>query len=244
MIISSTRTGRRWWRLAGVGASGALLAWAVLALIDHGGGAGDGRRPASPSLHGAGQGPVVARGGVAPVDAGARGELPAPTPVTGAIGPVGTWHVQAFRADGQGRLVLDGRTLRTLEQVHAFNGPDGAPRAAEDAAGSLPAQARQQAVELARQYGRYDAALRQTVNPDQAPTSVDDMVSQFKAMQALRQEQFGADVAQRLFGEQEAVTARLLQLMQEDAQPQDSLEDKAARAQARLAAERMTGSGS
>ena len=84
------------------------------------------------------------------------------------------------------------------------------------------------------------SALRQAVNPSQAPGSVDEMSAQFKAMQALRQDQFGEGVAQRLFSDQEAITARLIQLMQEDAEPQASLEEKAARAQARLSAERMT----
>lgn len=246
MIISSTRKSRRAWWLGGAAMAGVLMAWGVAALTDHGGDPATGRHPASPSLHGAGWGPVAADEPAAPVDAGAQGALPVPTPVTGSIGPVGAmghWHVQPFRADAQGQLVLDAGTLRTLEQVHAFSGPEGAARGAEDASGALPDKARRQAVELAQQYGRYESALRQAVNPSQAPGSVEDMAVQFKAMQALRQEQFGDGTAQRLFSEQEAITARLIQLMQEDAEPQASLEDKAARAQARLSAERTpTGS--
>ncbi|MFY9477568.1 MAG: lipase secretion chaperone [Aquabacterium sp.] len=242
MIISTTRKSRRAWWLGGAVAASAVLAWGVIALADRGGDSANRRHPASPSLHGAGWGRVAAQGDAAPVggSASAAQALPTPMPIAGAIGPVGTWHVQPFRADAQGQLVLDAGTQRTLEQVHAFNGADELVHAAEDAAGTLPEKARRQAVELAQQYGRYDAALRQAVNPSQSPGSVDDMAAQFKAMQALRQEQFGAGAAQRLFGEQEAITVRLIQLMQEDAEPQASLEEKAARAQARLSAERMT----
>ena len=241
MIISSNRQGRRAWWLGGATVAGAMLAWGVVALTDHGGDSATGRPPASPSLHGAGWGPVAAQEPAAPVDGGAQGTLP--VPVTGTIGPVGNWHVQPFRADAQGQLVLDASTQRTLEQVHAFNGPEDLAHAAEDAAGTLPEKARRQAVELTQQYARYESTLRLAVNPAQAPDSVDEMAAQFKAMQALRQEQFGDGAAKRLFGEQEAITARLIQLMQEDAEPQASLEDKAARAQAKLSAER-TAAGS
>lgn len=241
MIISSTRKGRRAVWLGGAVAASAMLAWGVFALADHGGDSANGRHPASPSLHGAGWGPVAAQGDAAPVGgaASAAQTLPTPMPITGAIGPVGTWHVQPFRVDAKGDLVLDGSTLRTLEQVHAFHDADGA----DDATTNLPEQARRQAADLARQYARYESALRQAVNPSQAPGSVDEMSAQFKAMQALRQDQFGESVAQRLFSDQEAITARLIQLMQEDAEPQASLEEKAARAQARLSVER-TAAGS
>jgi hypothetical protein len=241
MIISTTRMGRRAWWLGGAVAASAALAWGVFAVAHHGGDSTTGRHPASPSLHGAGWGPVAAQGDAAPVGGAASAvpALPAPMPITGAIGPVGSWHVQPFRVDARGDLVLDAATLRTLEQVHAFSEPDGVDRAAEDVAATLPEQARRQAAELARRYARYESALRQAVNPSQAPGSVDEMSAQFKAMQALRQDQFGGGAAQQLFGEQEAITARLIQLMQEDAEPQAPLEDKAARAQARLSAERM-----
>lgn len=241
MIISSTRKDRRAWWFSGAVAASAVLAWVVFAVADHGGDSANGRHPASPSLHGAGWGPVAAQGDAAPVDgaASAAQALPTPMPINGSIGPVGTWHVQPFRVDAKGDLVLDGTTLRTLEQVHAFHEPDGA----DDVTANLPEQARRQATDLARQYARYESALRQAVNPSQAPGSVDEMSAQFKAMQTLRQDQFGEGVAQRLFSEQEAITARLIQLMQEDAEPQASLEDKAARAQAKLSAER-TATGS
>ena len=243
MIISSTRKSHRVWWLGGALSAGVVLAWGVSVLADHGGDPATERPPASPSLHGAGWGAVAAQEPAAPVDAAVQGGMPMPTPIGGVIGPVGNWHVQPFKVDAQGHLVLNATTLRTLEQVTAFNGPQELTGAAADAANGLPDQARQRAVELARQYERYEAALRQTVNPTMEAGSVDDMAAQFQAMKALRQEQFGEQVARGLFADQEAITERLIQLMQSDGEPQASLEDKAARAQARLSAERAaTGS--
>ena len=169
--------------------------------------------------------------------------MPVPTPISGVIGPVGNWHVQPFKADAQGQLVVNASTLRTLEQVTAFNGAQELAGAAADAAAGLPEQARQQAVDLARRYERYEAALRQTVNPSMEVGSVEEMTAQFQAMKAMRQDQFGEPVARGLFADQEAITERLIQLMQGDAEPHASMEDKAARAQARLSAERA-GAGS
>ena len=238
MIISSTRKSRRVWWLGAALSAGVLLAWGVGALVDHGGDPATVRSPASPSLHGAGWGAVAAQEPAAPVDAAVQGAMPLPTPINGIIGPVGNWHVQPFKVDAQGHLVLDAATLRTLEQVTAFNGPQELAGAAADAAAGLPEQARQQAVELARKYERYEAALRQAVNPSMEAGSVDEVAAQFQAMKALRQEQFGEPVARGLFTDQEAITDRLIQLMQADGEPHASLEDKAARAQARLSAER------
>ncbi|WP_158622796.1 lipase secretion chaperone [Aquabacterium soli] len=239
MIISSTRKSRRVWWLGGALSAGVLLAWGVGALIDHGGDPATGRHPASPSLHGAGWGTVAGQEPAAPVDAAVPGMMPVPTPINGVIGPVGNWHVQPFKADAQGQLVINATTLRTLEQVTAFNGTQELASAAADAATGLPEQARQQAVELARKYERYEAALHQAVSPSLEAGSVDEMAAQFQAMRALRQEQFGEAMARGLFADQEAITGRLIQLMQGDAEPHASLEDKAARAQARLSAERM-----
>lgn len=240
MIISSIRHGRRRWWLGGAAATGVLLAWGVAVLVDHGGDPATGRHPASPSLHGAGWGPVAAQEPAAPVDGAGAASLPTPMPVTGRIGPVGSWHVQSFRVDARGELRVDAATLKTLEQVTAFNGADEAVHAVENASRGLPEPARRQALELVRKYGQYESAMRQVVNPEYAPGSVEDMAQQFKALQALRQDEFGQGAHQGLFGEQEVVTARLIQLMQEDAEPHAPLEEKAARAQARLSAERIT----
>ena len=133
--------------------------------------------------------------------------------------------------------MIDADTLRTLEQVMVFQDAQGLAHKARRVASALPPALQDQAAELAERYGRYDQARRMAVSPDQAPTSVAQMQAQFETLQALQREHFGPQVSRQLFGEDDAVTARLLQYMAEDADGSASLEDKAARAQARYTAE-------
>lgn len=248
MIISTTRKHLQGpWLIGGAVAAGVLGAWWVASVVALGGGGEPPPLQPSATLAANTAGPPAAArpqppsAGQAPT---ARGL--APSPVWWGVGAetVLPWSAQAFRADAQGRLVVDAGTLRTLEQVVAFSPADGVERSALETAAAqrLPEPARAQAVELARRFDRYEVALRQTVSPQHAPASVDEVSAHFQAIQALRREQFGDGVAGQLFGEEEAVTARLIQLMQEDAAAQDPLEAKAMRAQARLSAERSAGS--
>lgn len=157
---------------------------------------------------------------------------PAPAGEATPLEPVGR-----FRADAQGALVLDTDTLRTLEQVLAFRRDRPVAEAAREATSALPERAQAQAIELAERYGRYEQSLRQVVSPERAPQSVDEMAADLQALQAQRQQWFGEAAARQLFGADEAVTARLIQLMREDTAPAASLEERAMRAQARYSAE-------
>lgn len=246
MIISTSRKPHQALRRIVVATVvGVLGAWWVAGMVSLGGG-GDtsptsSSTPSASPDRGSGTGPVVApRGPGSPTDMAASST--AQTPAWMSIGSDAsvTWSAQPFRVDKQGQLIVDAGTLRTLEQVMAFSAADGVQRAALETAAAtrLPEAARRQAVELAERFDGYDAALKQAVSPQHAPASVDEMAAQFKAMQALRRERFGEGTAQQLFGDDEAVTARLIELMQQDPEPQDTLEAKALRAQARLSAER------
>ena len=166
----------------------------------------------------------------------ASGQAPWALPGQPWMDPARLDVTQRFKAR-DGRLVIDASTLRTLEQVLIFQDGQGAGQKAREVAHNLPPELRTQAAELAERYAQFDQARRMAVSPDQAPASLAQMQSQFDAVQALQREHFGQDVAQQLFGEDDAVTARLLQFMAEDTDPTASLQDKAMRAQARYSAD-------
>jgi hypothetical protein len=189
---------------------------------------------AAPGLHAWQQGGKGLSGSTAPLGTGTHS----------GTGPWGAGSGQAWQdaatldvtqrfKSQDGQLVIDAGTLRTLEQVLVFRDTQTLAQKARSVATALPPALQAQAAELAERYGRYDQARRMAVSPDQAPTSVAQMQAQFDTLQALQREHFGPQVAQQLFGDDDAVTARLLQYMAEDTDASASLEDKAARAQAR-----------
>lgn len=153
-------------------------------------------------------------------------------------GPVRIGTVKPFRLDASGALALDADTVVTLEQLVAFSTPDRFAAMAREAAAALPPAQQAQALDLAQRFERYQEAVRQRVQPDQAPLTVEDLARDLQAMQAMRHEHFGAQPALQLFGDQEAITARLIELMTQDTQVDAPLEERALRAQARLLAER------
>ncbi len=156
----------------------------------------------------------------------------------GDEGPVRIGTVKPFRSDASGALVLDADTVVTLEQLVAFSTPDRFVALAREAAAGLPASVQAQALELAQRFDRYQEAVRQRIQSEQVPTTVDDMARDLQALQVMRHDHFGAQAALQMFGDQEAVTARLIELMRQDAQFDAPLEERAMRAQARLLAER------
>lgn len=156
----------------------------------------------------------------------------------GDEGPVRIGTVRPFRSDASGALVLDADTVVTLEQLVAFSTPDRFVALAREAAAGLPASVQAQALELAQRFERYQEAVRQRIQSEQVPTTVDDMARDLQALQVMRHDHFGAQAALQMFGDQEAVTARLIELMRQDAHFDAPLEERAMRAQARLLAER------
>jgi lipase chaperone LimK len=63
-------------------------------------------------------------------------------------------------------------------------------------------------------------------------------LAQLNAMQALRVSHLGAEAARQLYGEDDAVARRLLELMRDETDTSLSMEQKAMRAQARYDLER------
>jgi hypothetical protein len=153
-------------------------------------------------------------------------------------GPVRIGTVKPFRSDASGALMLDADTVVTLEQLVAFSTPEQFAALVREAAAGLPSAAQPQAQDLALRFDRYQEAVRQRIQSEQAPTTVDDMSRDLQALQVMRHDHFGPQAALLLFGDQEAVTARLIELMRQDTQVDASMEERAMRAQARLLAER------
>src|SRR3989344_3941926 len=133
----------------------------------------------------------------------------------GEDGPVRIGTVKPFRTDASGALALDADTVVTLEQLVAFSTPEQFNALAREAAANLPPPAQVQALDLAQRFDR-----------------------DLQALQVMRHDHFGAQAALQLFGDQEAVTARLIELMTQDTQVDAPLQERAMRAQARFLVER------
>jgi lipase chaperone LimK len=146
----------------------------------------------------------------------------------------------AFRTDAQGELVVDSALrLRAEELLALHEGPDLAARLDAELA-TLPPAAAVRARDLVTRLDGYQAAQRAAFPPGEAPLVPEEGLAQLDAMQALRVSHFGAEAAQRLFGEDDAVARRLLQLMRDETDASLSMEQKAMRAQARYDLERGT----
>lgn len=156
----------------------------------------------------------------------------------GEDGPVRIGTVKPFRTDASGALALDADTVVTLEQLVAFSTPEQFNALAREAAANLSPAAQAQALDLAQRFDRYQEAVRQRIQSAQSPTTVDDMARDLQALQVMRHDHFGAQAALQLFGDQEAVTARLIELMTQDTQVDAPLQERAMRAQARFLVER------
>lgn len=153
-------------------------------------------------------------------------------------GPVRIGAVRPFRVDASGAMVLDADTVVTLEQLVAFSTPEQFTALVREASANLSPALQEQALDLAKRFDRYQDAVRQRIQPDQSPLTVDDMARDLQALQVMRHDHFGGQAALQLFGDQEAITARLIELMRLDTQVDAPLEERAMRAQARLLAER------
>ena len=102
----------------------------------------------------------------------------------------------------------------------------------------LPAPAAARARELVAQFEAYQTAQAAAFPPGQALQVPEEGLAQLKTMQALRAAHFGAEAAQQMFAQDDAVARRILELMREDTSTARSMEEKAMRAQVRYDQER------
>ncbi|PTT87353.1 hypothetical protein DBR42_11810 [Pelomonas sp. HMWF004] len=145
-----------------------------------------------------------------------------------------------FASDAAGRLLVDERTRLAVESLVALNPADALPRLMEAEVQGLPPGAAAAAQELVQRFEGYQAAQRTAFPPGQAPLVPQEGLAELDAVVALRSSYFGADAARRMFGADEAVTRRLLQLMAEERNTALSMEQKATLAQQRFDQERAT----
>lgn len=137
----------------------------------------------------------------------------------------------AFRADTNGRIVMNEKTRLDLERLHALYTPPERERKMAEIAATLPPEAARQLYQLMEQYQNYLAALYQVYPPDRELTSVEQGVLQIDGMHGLRVQYFGERATAAMFGAEEKLQRELYRQMENEKDPSLTLEEKAERAQ-------------
>ena len=138
---------------------------------------------------------------------------------------------KTFRVNDSERLVLDEQTRLNMEALFARTGQDRLAEAKQQAIEPLPAAAGAQAAELLAQYDNYQQAQRQAYPPGVAPATEEAALAELDGLHALRVAHFGPLVARALYGEEEAVSRQLVELMRLEKDQSLTMEEKAVRAQ-------------
>jgi lipase chaperone LimK len=138
---------------------------------------------------------------------------------------------KTFRVNPSGRLVLDEQTRLNMEALFARTERAQLAEAKQQAIEALPAAASAQAAELLEHYDNYQQAQRQAYPPGVAPATEEAALAELDGLHALRVAHFGPVVARALYGEEEAESRQLVELMRLEKDQSLTLEEKAARAQ-------------
>lgn len=228
--------GSGWWSATAVIAILATLLWWLA----------EQTTPVSPHA-GLGQAvPVVAGGRAAPSpwlnpNLGIDEDEPALLSATPAVPAPVTAAVSAnavFAVDLAGNLVLDEPMRLRLENLVVLTPEDQLAARVDAQVAQLPPSAAAAARELVSRYEGYMTAQKLSPSSAQAPLLPQEGLAELAELRALRRSYFGQAVAQRLFGQEEQVVQRLLELMMEDPVPDAPMAEKAVRAQARYDEER------
>ena len=137
----------------------------------------------------------------------------------------------AFKADANGRIVMNEKTRLDVERLHALYTPPEREKKLTEIAATLPPEAMQQLYQLTEQYQNYMAAVHQVYPPDREMTSVEQGVLQIDGMHALRVQYFGEPATAAMFGAEEKLQRELYRQMEIEKDPSLTLEQKAERAQ-------------
>jgi lipase chaperone LimK len=138
---------------------------------------------------------------------------------------------KTFRVNASGRLVLDEQARLNMEALFARTERVQLAEAKQQAIAPLPAAAGAQAAELLEHYDNYQQAQRQAYPPGVAPATEEAALAELDGLHALRVAHFGAVVARALYGEEEAESRQLVELMRLEKDQSLTLEEKAVRAQ-------------
>jgi hypothetical protein len=136
-----------------------------------------------------------------------------------------------FRSDANGQLIVDEQTRLDMEALFARTDAADLPQALDEITRKLPPPAAAEASALLERYQNYSKAQRQAYPPGAAPATEEAALAELEGLHALRVAHFGADIAQALYGDEEALTRSLIELMRLEKDQSLTLEEKAARAQ-------------
>ena len=132
-----------------------------------------------------------------------------------------------------GDLSVDANTRGALDVLLASlgNPPTAAElQGLEDALRrAMPGEAATQAIALVRSYASYTSAAAADSAAQQAPTTLDELKALLDKTIALRRKHFDANMAQALFGAEEALSGHALAVQAIEADPQLSYAEKSAR---------------
>jgi hypothetical protein len=145
--------------------------------------------------------------------------------------PVAQTNDKTFHLNASGRLLIDEETRLNMEALFARTERNHLEAAKQEAVEPLPAAARAQAAELLENYDNYQQAQKQAYPPGVAPATEEAAVAELEGLHALRVAHFGPIVARALYGEEEAVSRQLVELMRVEKDQSLTLEEKAQRAQ-------------
>jgi lipase chaperone LimK len=154
---------------------------------------------------------------------------------TGATAsPLSTMTPPVFAADSRGKLVLNADTHANLEKLLLEENPEAMLANLDKASKSLPPQAAAELKVLAGQFQQYSKALTHTIPPETAPETEPEQLKMLDSLHSLRVTYLGAEAAQAMFGEEEAMTRKLVGMMAAQKDPNLTSEQKAERAQEML----------
>ncbi len=136
-----------------------------------------------------------------------------------------------FQADEHGNLVLNENTRLNIEKLYALNTPEELAGKMEKLSAVLPETAHRQVANLVNYFDQYTRNVKMTYPPDVQPTTLEDVLGQFRGTHDLRLAYFGADVASAFYAEEEKMSLQLLYLMAIEKDETLSLDQKAQRAQ-------------
>lgn len=136
-----------------------------------------------------------------------------------------------FQADEHGNLVLNENTRLNIEKLYALNTPEELAGKMEKLSAVLPETAHRQVANLVNYFDQYTRNVKMTYPPNVQPTTLEDVLGQFRGTHDLRLAHFGADVASAFYAEEEKMSLQLLYLMAIEKDETLSLDQKAQRAQ-------------
>ena len=188
-------------------------------------------RPDTHAVSAAAQGQTGATGRVQPGAPNAWADIASSANTVAMGSPLSTMSPPVFAADSRGKLLLNADTHANVEKLLLEENPAALLANLDKASKALPPQAAAELKVLAGQFQQYAKALTHTIPPETAPETEPERLKLLDDLHALRVSYLGAEAAQAMFGEEEAMTRKLIGLMAAQDDPNLTSEQKVERAQ-------------